>query len=183
MGYSAALLKAWSELEQVMQRKPEPVRFLTDEYSVDTEGRRVLSLSCNIPAKEYIAVLILHYLIRKTKGLPAVTGEWISFRHLEGGDGYYSAFKKRVLDPIVRKHGSTPESLFGATEKLKAKRAQIADYSVVLEVFEGVPLLVTLQRGDEEFGPEATISYDRSIRNIFCTEDVVVLTEFVAAQM
>jgi len=40
-----------------------------------------------------------------------------------------------------------------------------------------------MQRGDEEFGPEANILFDKSITDIFCTEDIVVLSEHAAAHI
>ena len=52
--------------------------------------------------------------------------------------------------------------------------------SIVLEVTEGVPILISLWRADEEFAANANIFFDRSINKIFCTEDIVVLAEMVA---
>lgn len=183
MGYDIAFSKAWSEIENKTNGKNQTINFLADEYSVDLENKRVLSLSCNIPAKSHVSILILHYLSRRLNGLPAITGEWISFKQLDGGQGYYPAFKKRVIEPIVRKYGNNPDSLLDLIERFRAKRVQLADISVVLDVFEGVPVLITLSRSDAEFGPEANILFDESIKDIFCTEDVVILAEFVAANI
>ncbi len=180
MGYAAALSKAWSGLEGISKEENISVRFLSDEYTVDSGNRRILSLSCNAPVKDYIGILILHYLKRKLRGLPLINGEWISFKQLDGGEGYYPAFKKRVIDPIMRRYGSNPESVLELIERFKAKRIQLADFSIVLDVFDNVPVLITLWRGDEEFGPEANILFDKSIKDIFCTEDIVILAEFVA---
>ena len=180
MGYDVALSKSWSELENLTRDKNISIRFLSDEYTVDLENKRVLSLSCNAPAKDYISILILHYLKQKMKGLPLISGEWVSFKQLEGGQGYYSAFKRRVIEPIMRKYGGNPEALLELIERFKAKRIQLADYSIVLDIFDGVPALITLWRGDEEFGPEANILFDKSIEDIFCTEDVAVFAGFVA---
>ena len=111
MGYDTALSKAWSELEGLVRDKDISIRFLSDKYNVDLGNKRVLSLSCNAPAKIHISILILHYLKNKLKGLPSINEEWISFKELEGGQGYYPAFKKRAIDPIMRKYGSDPEAL------------------------------------------------------------------------
>jgi hypothetical protein len=54
MGYAVALSKAWSELENIQKDKNLSIRLLSDEYTVDLENKRVLSLSCNAPAKDYI---------------------------------------------------------------------------------------------------------------------------------
>ena len=62
MGYEAALKKAWEDLANQKGPKKLSVKFLADEYSVDTQAREIISLSCNIPAKEFLSILILHYL-------------------------------------------------------------------------------------------------------------------------
>ena len=183
MSYDVALTKAWSEIEDRAKDRAYTIQFLADEYSVDLENKRVLSLSCNIPAKIHVSILILHYLSRRLNGLPPITGEWISFKQLEGGQGYYPAFKKRVVEPIMRKYSSNPEALLELTERFKAKRVQLADISIVLEVFDNVPVLISLWRADEEFGLDANILFDKSIKDVFCTEDIVVLAGFVATNI
>ena len=180
MGYEVALSKAWLELENFTKVKAISIKFLADEYSIDLENKRVLSLSCNVPAKEYVSILILHYLIKKLKGLPLTTGEWIEFRQLEGGLGYYPTFKKRVIGTITRKYGSKPDELLKLTERFDAHRVELADISIVVEVLENVPILIELWKGDDEFGPEVNVLYDKSIKDIFCTEDIVVLSEVLA---
>jgi len=180
MGYTPALSKAWSELKDLAQEQEFSVRLLSDQYNVDIGNERILSLSCNAPCKDHIGILILHYLKQKLKGLPVISGEWVSFKQLEGGQGYYPAFQKRVIAPIMRKYGLNPEAILGSVERFNAKRAQLADASVVIDILEGVPILITLWHGDEEFGPEANVLFDKSIKDIFCTEDVVILAEFLA---
>ena len=180
MGYEAAHSKAWDDLKALTEKQDHAVSFLHDTYDVDIGKESVLSKFCNVPAKPSLAVLILHYLAKRLKGLPDTKGDWISFKELAGGEGYYPTFKKRVIDVVTRKYGEKPDTLFGLVERFNAKKIQIADISVALEAFEGVPLLITLWRGDEEFGPEANVLFDRSITDIFCTEDVTVFAETIA---
>ena len=182
MGYEVAISKAWAELENLTQKKSHTVHFLDNEYSIDLEKKSILSLSGNVPAKTHISILILHYLSRRLKGLPQPTGEWISFKQLDGGQVYYSVFRKRVLEPIIKKYGENPEDLISElTKRFKAKEVKQADASVVLDVFDGIPIFITMWRGDEEFGPEANLLFDRSITEIFCTEDAVITAEVVAS--
>lgn len=180
MGYDVALSKAWSELESLAKDKKLEVRFLADKYSVDLNDRRILSLSCNISAKDYLSILILHYLIKKLVGLPASSGEWIDFRQLDGGQGYYPTFRKRVVSTITKKYGADPEALLKLNERFNIKKLNFADVSIVLDAFENIPVLIELWKADEEFSPEANILFDKSIKDIFCTEDVVILAEFIA---
>ncbi len=180
MGYETALKRSWAELEAVAPEKTASVRFLADEYSIDLGKKRVMSLSCNVPAKDYVTILILHYFTRALKGLPAVSGEWVTFKQLEGGQGYYPTFKKRVIEPILRKYGSDPRGLSGVPQRFKARMVEMADTAVVVEAFEGVPVLLTIWKGDDEFGPEANVLFDKSITQILCTEDTIVMAGFVA---
>ena len=179
MAYEPALSNAWKDLKNLAQEENYSVQLLNDNYTVNLKKEEIFSLSCNIPTKPYTAILILHYLVSKLKGLAAVKGEWISFKELVGGQGYYSTFKKRVIEPVLRKYGTHPEKLVELIERFKAKRAQLADVSVVLETFDSVPILITFWRGDEEFSAGANVLFDKSITDIFCTEDIVVLSEYV----
>lgn len=180
MGYATAINKAWDGLAELNPEKGLSVKFLADEYTVEPDRKSVLSLSCNVPAKDFLAILILHYLIQKLKGLPDLTGEWLTFRQFSGIEGYYPSFRKRAIEPIIRKYGNNPLEILQVLERLPAKRVDGADAAVVLETFEQVPVLIKLWRADEEFGAEANMLFDRSITKIFCTEDIVVLGGFVA---
>jgi len=183
MGYEIAVAKAWENYVLAGANKLDQVKFLGDEYSVDLAGKRILSLSCNVPAKDYTAILILHYLKSKLQGLPEVNGEWLDFRELSGVEGYQPAFRHRVIERVISKYGNNPQGLLSVLERLKGKVSKEADASIILEVFEKIPVLIQLWRGDDEFSPEANVLFDKSITKIFCTEDIVVLAEFVAHQI
>ncbi len=181
MGYQDAHNKAWDEISRLTDKNNLSVKFLADSYDVDLQKREILSCACNVPAKGRISIIILHYLIQKLKlkVLPSATNEWISFKELQGGEGYYPTFKKRTITVILRKYADNPEALLELTKRFPAKRVQEGDYGIVLEPFEGVPILITMWKGDDEFGPEANISFDSNISSILCTEDIVVMTELI----
>lgn len=180
MAYQEALNKAWLELAKINSQEIYPLKFLADEYSIDIKEKSVISLSCNTPAQEHVKILLLHYLIKSIESLPKLTGSWISFQELDGGKGYYPTFKKRVIEPIIRKYAKSPEGILNLVERFSAKRIQIADYSVTLEAFAGIPVLITFWKSDEEFSAEANMLFDSSIKEVFPTEDIVVMAELVA---
>ena len=181
MGYELALGKAWEKLSKLNIPNPLSIKFLADEYTVDSKARKVISLACNVPAKDFTAIIILHYLACKLQGLPELSGEWLSFKELSGIEGYSPAFRKRVIEPVIRKYGASPDGILAVLERLPGKRINQGDVGVVLEAFEAVPVAVLLWRPDEEFGPEANVLFDKSITKIFCTEDIVVLAGIIAA--
>jgi hypothetical protein len=180
MSYDVAIKKAWDDISVLYgSKEPIALKFFSDEYSVDVAGRNILSLSCNVPAKDFVSILLLHYLKAKLKGLPELSGEWVSFKELPSGDAYYPAFRKRAIEPIIRKHGKNPQGIYSALERVKGARLQQADAAITIEAFEQAPLLVEIWAGDEEFGPEANLLFDKSIQKIFCTEDIAVLGGFI----
>jgi hypothetical protein len=183
MTYQVALDKAWEDLNKLNQQKTASVRFLGDEYTLDIKEHKVLSLACNAAAEDFTAILILHYLTQRLKGLPGITDEWLSFKELSGVEGYLPTFRHRAIEPIIRKYGRNPQRILEVLARLPAKRVDQGDIGIVLEVFQGVPVLIILWQPDQEFGPEANMLFDRSIAQIFCTEDIVVLAGFIASQL
>jgi hypothetical protein len=177
MGYEVALSKSWEGLIALNPAGKLAVKFLADDYSVDMTGRRILSSSCDLPAKDFTAILLLHYLAQKIKGLPKLTGEWLDFKELSAIEGYQQAFRKRVIERIIRKYGDHPDTLYSVLKRLPGRKSDQADVSIVLDVLEGVPALVELWKADDEFKAEANLLFDRSITRVFCTEDIVVLAE------
>ena len=183
MGYEVALNKAWDELGQLNPGPGLNVKFLADEYSIDLSSRRVISLSCNVPAKDYATILILHYLGHKLKGLPPISGIWLTFRELSGIEGYYPAFHERAIEPLIRKYGNNPTGLFSVLERIPGERVEGGDAGIALEVFPGVAARISVWGKDEEFGADANLFFDQSIKEVFCTEDIVVLAGFIAAKI
>ena len=180
MSYDAAMKKAWGDIAALYGGSgPVSLKFFSDEYSVDVSGEKVLSLSCNVPVKDFISILLLHYLKAKLNGLPRLEGEWVSFKELPGGESYYPAFRTRAIEPIIRTHGNDPKGIYAALERVSGSRVQQADAAITIRAFEGVPLLIEIWAGDDEFGPEANLLFDRSIQKIFCTEDIAVLAGFI----
>jgi hypothetical protein len=185
MGYQAALDKAWEDLANLNPKAANNllVKFLADEYSVDIRERKILSVSCNVPAKDFLSILLLHYLAKSLTGLPAPSGKWLTFREFSGVEGYYEAFHRRCIEPIIRKYGSNPDALKEVVSRLPAKISDGADAGLIIQPFAGVLILVKLWKQDEEFEPEANIYFDASIKKIFCTEDIVVLAQLVTSQL
>jgi hypothetical protein len=173
-----AITKAWDALPQAAATIP--VRFLADTFLVDVKNRKLISLTRERPAGDDVKLLILHYLSRKIAGLPAPTGKWLSMSELSTAVRFMDVFYRRAVDRITAQYGDDPGRIRKALENTPGRAIDRADSAIVLEVFEGVLMLIEVWRADEEFGPEANILFDRSITDIFCLEDIVVLAEVVA---
>jgi hypothetical protein len=115
--------------------------------------------------------------------LPALTNQWLTFRELSGVEGYYDAYHKRSIEPIIRKYGKSPDAIKDVLSRLPGRLSAGGDISIIIEAFINVPVLIKLWRQDTEFGPDANMYFDASIKNIFCTEDIVMLAQMVSSQL
>jgi hypothetical protein len=112
-----------------------------------------------------------------------LTGQWLNFRELSGIEGYYEAFRKRSLEPLIRKYGNNPAGILACLERFSGEKAQGGDAAVIIETFPRLPALIKIWGRDEEFGADANMLFDAHINHIFCTEDIVVLAQMVASQL
>ena len=123
-------------------------------------------------------VLLLHYL-NGSKG-SRVTGEWIAYQEVPDGKFYLDAFLRRAKNPMVQGFGNQPELLVNlATEVYGARPLDQGDLSVIVQALPMVPVALILWKGDEEFPPEGTILFDRSISNILSAEDIAWLAGMI----
>lgn len=179
MGYSAALNKAWETLAKLSDKKTHSVSLLSDTYEVRVEDRKVSSVSCNVPAKDFLSILLLHYIIGSLKESYSPSGEWISFKDIEGGEIYFPAFHESAIKPLVRKYGAKPEALLEVLKRLPGKKIDIGDFGVEIKTFPDIYVRVVMWKGDDEFGPEGTILFDKNLTKVYSTEDIAVFLRFI----
>lgn len=180
MKLELAITMSWDNLLGSGISNDTKVKFLGDEYIVNIKLRKILSLPHNTPIEDHLTVLILHYLSQKIAGLPVVSGEYLSFNGISVINSFTEVFKKRSTDVIMKRYGDNIFDILSVLHNLPAQKINRADVAIVVEAFEGVPILIELWEADEEFGSEANILFDKTIMKIFCVEDIVVLAEVVA---
>lgn len=184
--------------EVLADRNPKGTADMSGAYfEQDSEGRAVLTLDflnkkiritwpeCDIsfadsgdevPIQQQ--VLILHYLIG-AKGA-AVQGEWIAYQEVPDGKFYLDAFLRRAKIPMVQGFGTQPEMLKELAIKVYgAQPFDKGDVSLVVQALPGVPVALILWKGDDEFPPEGTILFDRSISDILSAEDIAWLAGMI----
>ncbi len=117
--------------------------------------------------------LVAHYLARADGALPS--GEWITFREVEAGEFYWSAFVKRAKDPLVKFFGARPGLLLELAPKVGGAPDQTTgDVAAVVQAFPRVSFLLVLWEGDEEFPAEGNVLMDRQVGHYLSTEDVAL---------
>jgi hypothetical protein len=138
-------------------------------------------ISSSRPHDRSFDVLVMHYLIGCQAGGPS--GDIILFRQLKGGELYNDAFHKRVNERLAQEFGDDPEALVRAGARLKGTIASKGSASVDLLLFPKIPVTVIVWQGDDDVPPACTLLFDRSIGDIFPTEDVAVAGTFLVEML
>ncbi len=180
MGYEAALKKAWDAFEG-LGTQDRYAKFLNDEYEIDYTQRKIISMSCNTPANDYFSFLILHYLSSQGRVLRISSNNWVSFKELDGGEAYFSAFRKRAIDPILRKYGDNPAGIFDKSNLFNAEIIGTGTAAISINAFPKIKIAVILWAKDDEFDAECNMLFNPEIKQIFPTEDVAVLGSITAS--
>lgn len=156
------------------------VNFMGDEYKVQHPGGRVTGPGGE-EASLYFAIIILHYLVT-AKGTP-LTGRWIAFRHLPGGDIYIEPFQNRAINPFLKIFGDNPEGFKKAALALGGSEIKQSGISMVIYVLPRVPICFTIWPGDEELPASATILFDEAASSYLPTEDYAHIPAIVNGAM
>ena len=192
--YKHALEKAWTELsgsdlarialhavaEYDRERRTLRLPVLHEQVVVEIDSRKVLEESGE-EMRAYQAILVLHYLLGAKPFGPS--GNWLTFRELDSGKFYYSAFERRSIARIIEAFGSRAQSLLNAAVALGGREIDMGDVGVRCDVFPKVPVAVVLWEGDAELSPSANILFDGSAGSILTTEDLVVVAGFLAGKL
>ena len=123
----------------------------------------------------YLQILILHYLVGA--GNAPVADRPATFREFEGGDVYYPAFTRRVVDRLVRTFGAAPDRLVAAGTALGAEPLAMGSVAFRVPFFPKLPLTVVLWLGDDEVPASANVLFDANAGRILPTEDLAVAAE------
>ncbi len=195
MPYEIALNLAWdnllklnpeeiacrSESEYNLKEKRFFINFLNDNFIVDLNEREVFYHSLKVKSKNFISVLILHYLIG-LKDIP-LAGEKISFKNLPGGDFYFPAFRQSCLMPLIRNFSDKPQALLASRKYLEAEVVSLGECALEVKAFKRFPITVVVWGKDAEFSAEANILYDATAKEFLPTEDVVVASSLTVCKL
>jgi hypothetical protein len=156
------------------------VPFIGQNYLVHHHGGKVTTEKGD-DASVYLAIIILHYLVT-AEGTP-LTGRWIAYRHLPGGDIYNDPFQKRAVNPFLKTFGDRPEDFKKAAAALGGVPLAHSGISMVVPVLPRVPICFTIWPGDEEMSASANILFDQAAPAYLPTEDYAHLPAIVTGAM
>ena len=154
------------------------LNFLNEELEIEWPSMRFSASKGRkeIPIQQQ--VLVLHYLLGCQNS--KIEGQWVAYQEIPDGRFYLDAFTSRAKKPLLKAFGEQPELLSElATRLYGASPFDHGDVSVVVKALPKAPVALIIWRGDDEFPPEASILFDKSIQDIFSAEDIAWLAGMV----
>jgi hypothetical protein len=166
----------WNDLknmnmDELCERSPTTVNtagglqlpFLAKKLQVDLEKRCIRAFTRDSWVKvdcPRLELLTLVYLLNVSRDYPVQ--ELISVRDLKDSHFFQGphAIKTR---PLLNLYGQNLGAFRSAAEKLGGKAMEMADAAFELMPFPKIPLYYLLWEGDDEFEPNLSILFDRSI--------------------
>ncbi len=155
------------------------VTFINETYRVTFPDGKITGPGGATPV--YLSIFILHYLVT-ADGSP-LRGEWISYRHLPGGEIYTEPFRRRAVLPLLEAFGSDPDSFVRAAAALGGYGAGGGGTGMIIPIFPRVPLNFTLWPGDDELPSSASILFDARAASYLPTEDYAHLPALIIERM
>lgn len=176
MGYEISLNMAWEELQKLDLPENCTISLLTKTYEIRALERVVLQQPSGVQADEFLSVLILRYLVGKSRHGFRPCGDWISFKETEGGKLFWPNFSSRAIKLLVESFEQDPDGLArNIVDDLGGRLIDCGDIAVEVETFPGVFVRVVYWRGDDELPAEATMLFDRGLTEIYIMEDIAAL--------
>ncbi len=164
--------------EETNEKKGISIDFLNREIDISWPD---LDFSESTECKEVPIqqqVLILHYL--NLANDVEISNEWIAYQEVPDGKFYMDAFIRRAKNPMVQGFGDNPELLVKLTSEVYgAVPMEQGDLAVSIQALPLVPVALILWRGDDEFPPEGTILFDRSVSQVLSAEDIAWLAGMI----
>lgn len=138
------------------------IRIWDEEYRVDAAQKRILPERWGGGLlKEYMDLFVVHYLMKARA--PSLTGKWVSEKDIPGGSAFFRGPHTLPTADIADAFGENLDGFAAVCEGLGGRPLDMADAAYVFEITPAVPMAILLWEGDEDFGAESRLLFDRSI--------------------
>lgn len=155
--------------------------FLGRVYQIPWPSGEVCLFANRQPASDGVSLILLHYLARAT-GLPP-TGKLIPFNHLQEGNNYFPAFKRRALAPLAEFFANREKLLAMLVERRLQGRKGKEPGSYLIMALPRLPLYLKLDQTGPAHSPGSSILFDQSANEYLPTEDLASVGEALTGRL
>lgn len=154
--------------------------FLNTEIIVDTADRRLRANrgdGVEIIDDPLLELILLVYLLHAADIEPA--NRMAAAKELKEGH-FFTGVHALDVARVVEAYGRNPDGFAAAAKALGGVRESHADVSYRLPALPRIPLYYLLWEGDEDFEPNITVCFDRTIEHHFAADAIWGLVKRVS---
>jgi len=149
------------------------VRVFNQDLRFTLPGFEAVVESTHQPAALLDRMLLMRYLLCDLPVSP--TGQLISFRELPGGQFYWEPFRKRSLNPLLKRIGNGINRLRGNLDRFSWQPVAMGDLGARIRVLGNIDAILVYHLGDEEMAPAADLLFDACIKRPFGAEEAAAI--------
>ncbi len=121
----------------------------------------------------YFSVFLIHYLLSVPDNDPS--GEWISEKDIPGGSTFFRGPHQIPTEIISKRYGNDTDAFGKKCQSLGGNSLPMADAAFSFHITPRTPVAVLYWRGDEDFGPEAKVLFDKELASYLAADAVFAL--------
>lgn len=156
------------------------LRFFQKNILVDIENREISELKQDKQERmdmPLLDLLCLVYLLNVSSR--SFADDMISVQELKNASFFRGPHELKTA-PLIARYGNDFPGFKSAAENLGGELLDLADIAYRLLPFPKIPLYYLMWGGDEEFGPNLSILFDRSIESHLSADAIWGLVNFTS---
>jgi len=130
---------------------------------------------------KYVNILIVHYLLCSSSF--NVSNEWVSEKDLPGGASFFRGPHEIPTHCIRDRFNNSIDEFRKRSEQLGGISLDLADSAYVFTIAPRIPVAVLYWQGDEHFGSESKLLFDKSLGEHMALDVIYALSVVVCTQV
>jgi len=133
------------------------------------------------PINSYFPIFIVHYLL--SIGEAEIQNQWISEKDIPGGATFFRGPHAVPTEMVTKRFQNDIQAFSRHCTNLLGDPIDMGDAAFRFEITPRIPVVMLYWQGDEDFGPEAGILFDRSISKYLALDVIYALVVEMCARV
>ena len=160
------------------------LRFLNREILVDTQNRQLWKDMPGAAPEKINDPLLTLILLVYLRDAAEIEPENVIAAPQELREGhFFTGVHALDVEGVVKRFGHDPEGFSRAAEAVGGTRESYADVSYRFSALPRIPIYYLLWEGDEEFPPNLTVCFDRTIERHLAADAIWGLVKQVSREL
>lgn len=153
-----------------------------EEYHISQNSGKIQTTNQQLELRhDYFDLFIIYYLLRGKK--KQIAKEWISEKDLAGGATFFRGPHLLPTSLVVDAVGDDLQIFNTRCRALNGQALELADSAFRFEITPEIPIAILYWQGDEDFGAEAKLLFDRSIEQLLPLDIIFAIASYVCFRL